>query len=285
LSKKYLLLLSALCIVACTHNTLRRVSVLPTVLREISGMTSLNGTSVWVHNDGGGEAAIYELDAKTAAIKRILNIENAKNVDWEELTHDEKGNVYIGDFGNNRQRRTDLCIYKTPPISDANIMTLPSRKIKFRYADQTAFPPKKNNKNFDCEAFIHFKNNLYLFSKNHTKPYNGICKLYKLPDTAGEHIAVPIDSFQTGKMYGLSFITGAALSPDQTKLVLLSSDKILVFSDFVGDNFFKGKCKKIMLDSVSQKEGIAFLDNETLVISDERPIKMLGGNLYKIKIK
>lgn len=273
------------CVTACTHNTLRRVRALPTVMREISGMTSLNGTTVWAHNDSGGEPNIYEIDVKTTQILRVLTIENAKNVDWEDITHDEKGNMYIGDFGNNRQRRKDLCIYKTSPISNENKMLVRSEKIKFSYADQTNFPPSKAMKNFDCEAFIHFKNNLYLFSKNHSRPYSGYTKLYKLSDEPGTHVAALIDSFRTGNTAPLSWITAATLSPDQKKLVLLSSDKIFVFSDFEGDNFFKGKRKKILLGSISQKEAAAFLDNETLVISDEKTVKLVGGQLYKIRIK
>jgi WD40 repeat protein len=164
-------------------------------------------------------------------------------------------------------------------------MLISSKKIKFSYADQINFPPSKANKNFDCEAFIHFKNNLYLFSKNHSRPYSGYTKLYKLPDVPGTHIATLIDSFRTGNTAPLSFITAATLSPDQKKLVLLSSDKIFVFSDFEGDNFFKGKRKKILLGSISQKEAAAFLDNETLVISDEKTMKLMGGQLYKIRLK
>lgn len=143
----------------------------------------------------------------------------------------------------------------------------------------------KSERNFDCEAFIHFRNNLYLFSKNHSRPYSGYTKIYKIPDEPGTHIAVPIDSFRTGNTAALSWITAATLSPDQKKLVLLSSDRIFVFSDFEGDNFFKGKRKKILLGSISQKEAAAFLDNETLVISDEKTIKLFGGQLYSIKIK
>jgi hypothetical protein len=273
------------CIASCGYNTLRQIRALPTVLHEISGMTSLNGTTVWAHNDSGGEPNIYEIDVKTAAIQRILTIENAKNIDWEEITHDEKENMYIGDFGNNKHRRKDLCIYKIPPITSQNIMQIPSEKIQFSYRDQSAFPPKKKKRNFNCEAFIHYKNNLYLFSKNNTRPYNGYTKCYKLSDQAGTHIAEPIDSFRTGDTMLLSFITAATISPNQKKLVLLSSDKIFVFSDFEGDNFFKGKYQKILLGNFSQKEAIVFLDNQTLVISDEKPIKLVGGNLYKIKIK
>jgi sugar lactone lactonase YvrE len=34
------------------------------------------------------------------------------NIDWEDITKDKDGNLYVGDFGNNDNERKDLCIYK-----------------------------------------------------------------------------------------------------------------------------------------------------------------------------
>ena len=34
-----------------------------------------------------------------------------KNVDWEDLTQDDKGYIYIADTGNNNNKRRELDIY------------------------------------------------------------------------------------------------------------------------------------------------------------------------------
>ena len=37
---------------------------------------------------------------------------NALNIDWEDLTSDSIGNIYIGDFGDNKKERKTYVIYK-----------------------------------------------------------------------------------------------------------------------------------------------------------------------------
>ena len=44
-------------------------------------------------------------------IKKVVVV-NAENNDWEDLTADDKGNLYIGDFGNNHNKRKNLSILK-----------------------------------------------------------------------------------------------------------------------------------------------------------------------------
>ena len=75
---------------------------LPTVLTESSGVDFNGGTNFWSHNDAGGNAAIYQF-ADNGSLLRTVNISNAHNRDWEDLTHDAARNyMFIGDFGNNR---------------------------------------------------------------------------------------------------------------------------------------------------------------------------------------
>jgi hypothetical protein len=269
----------------CRPPAFKRILQLPSALRECSGIVTLNnGKTVWTHNDSGGETAIYEVNVATGQIIRTLQIDNVTNKDWEDLTHDSEGNLYIGDFGNNRQRRKDLCIYKVKQPTKHQKLLVRAEKITFQFADQNAFPPKKKYRNYDCEAFFHYKNQLYLFSKNHTKSYSGFTKIYKMPDVTGNYTVAPLDSFRTGRSMYASWITSAAISPDEKHVALLSSDKIFLFSDFQNDAFFKGKCKKILLENFSQKEAICFQDNQTLLVADEKTIKTIGGNLYRIKI-
>ena len=287
-------------IISCaTAHRFRKTANLPALLHESSGLMTLNGgATVWTHNDSGGEPTIYEIEPKNGEVLRQITLTNAKNIDWEDLTHDEDGNIYIGDFGNNKMKRKNLCIYKfniNKALYSQMISSVAVEKIEFAYPDQTAFPPKKDNRNFDCESIVHYKKRLYLFSKNHSTPYNGYTKLYALPDrpntvpqpyTAARqpYTASLIDSVKTGNNKYDSWITSAALSPDAQELVLLSSDRLFVFSDWTGDNFFSGKRKIVLLPSFSQKEGVCFMDKNTLLISDERTRKLLGGHLYRFRL-
>lgn len=82
-------------------------------LDEISGMAaSINNPGYyWVHNDSGGEAAIYLVDENGKYItKRMLK---TSNTDWEDIAcavspYDGKSYIFIGDFGDNSAKRTQV---------------------------------------------------------------------------------------------------------------------------------------------------------------------------------
>ena len=63
-------------------------------------------------------------------------------------------------------------------------------------------------------------------------------------------------------------------------MALLTHNKILLFTNFISDDFFSGDYKEINLHHTSQKEAIAFKDNNTVWITDEID-GASGGNLYE----
>lgn len=135
------------------------------------------------------------------------------------------------------------------------------------------------------EAFVEYKRNLYLFTKNRTKPFDGITKLYKVGDHAANFDAQLIGEFKTcTTLEKLCWITSAAISPDRTKLVLLDSTSLWLFENFEGDNFFSGDVSRIDLGVVTQKEAVTFYDDNTLVFTDEEYKGLFGGNIYEVKL-
>ena len=253
---------------------------LPKELNEVSGTEVLpNSELIWVMNDGGNKPKIYGLNNKGEIIKEIYV--KAKNYDWEDLTTDNDGNIYIGDFGNNYSKRKNLKILKVDKkyLDKKNAEV---EEIKFEYENQKKFPPKKKNMYFDAEAFFYFKNNFYIFTKSRVKNKYGKTFLYKVSAKPGKNEAKLIGEYENCDNLEC-WITSADISDDGKKVVLLSQKNILVFTDFKDDNFLSGKVKKIDLKHRSQKEGVTFKNNNTLLISDERAHGK-GGNLYQILI-
>jgi len=98
----------------CTqYGQLQPITALPKKLGENSGITTIDGTTAWFIEDSGNQDKMYQVDLKGKLLKE-LKVKNAKNKDWEDLAKDNLGNVYIGDFGNNENKRKDLVIYKVP---------------------------------------------------------------------------------------------------------------------------------------------------------------------------
>lgn len=258
---------------------------LPSELKEVSGLFIKNANEFWWHNDSGNSPILYQTNAKGKLTKKI-HLDQIKNIDWEELTHDDKGNIYIGDFGNNRNKRKDLKIY----IYNFETENLDS--INFSYPDQTQFPPPSSECNFDMEAFFYYKNQLHLFSKNRLNVGNGFTKYYTLEAKGGEQLAVLKDSINLKNRV----VTAAAISPDKKTVALLSytfkkrkpipksKASIFIFRDFEGTDFLKGKMKKKKVPVflvATQYEALDFLDNRYIFIASEKTkfIKQKGKRL------
>jgi hypothetical protein len=259
---------------------MRTISTLPATIVETSGLIYTRPNRLWTHNDSGGEPKLYEIDT-TGAILRTVVVRGVTNIDWEDICQDAMGRVYVGDFGNNDNNRTDLVILKLPPLDSVIGDTVTPERIDFDYADQSAFPPADPLKNFDMEAFVAYGDSLYLFSKNRTVPFDGYTKLYRLPQAAGNYSAALIDSFYTGAGPMLSYwIAGAALNPQRDQLLLASYGRCFLFSCFQGADFFGGAVVERTW-AFTQKEAVAWRDDTHLYVTDELLNQTLGGKLYE----
>lgn len=246
---------------------------------EISGTEYVNGV-IWALEDSGNKDILYRIGEK-GGIEQQLRLRGMKNKDWEDLTSDAEGNLYIGDFGNNDNDRKDLAIYKINRDSLDNDITQPDYAVYFKYPDQKSFPPKKSEFLYDAEAFFEHNGNFYIFTKNRSARYDGSFKVYKVPNRAGSHTAVLAGTYTSCSAYRKCAITGADISTDGT-VALLSSDKVWLIPGF-SEGFKQEAMQQYELGHYSQKEGITFKDNNTLLIADEKE-DGTGGLLYSVTI-
>ena len=86
------------------------IGTLPENVLESSGLIYYNNRLI-THNDSGNSPQLYELDSLGSQIFRTITINNATNIDWEDITQDDTY-IYVGDFGNNSGNRQDLRIYR-----------------------------------------------------------------------------------------------------------------------------------------------------------------------------
>ncbi len=67
-------------------------------------------------------------------------------------------------------------------------------------------------------------------------------------------------------------------------MVLLTHNKLWKLTEYSEDDFFSGTIEKLEFDHNSQKEGINFINNNQVLITDERQ-KFDGGNIYRFDLK
>lgn len=257
---------------------LKQIADLPKELKEISGIAYSNNL-LYTIEDSGNPNEVVVIDTLGKIIKTI-SVTNIENTDWEDVTFDNKGNLYIGDFGNNDNVRKDLAIHKINHSDLQNNEVKTAYKVTFDYPEQTDFPPKKKDLLFDVEAFFEYDNHFYLFTKNRSKGFNGTSYIYKIPNTSGHHQAKLIKKIKTCGDYHNCAITSAAISPDGSKFVLLSHSKVWLFEDYSQVDITTGRMTELDIKHYSQKEAICFKNNKELLIADER-VKKVGGNIYQ----
>lgn len=285
--KKSFVIALSIVLLACqqqSNTDLKTLYPLPKKLKEVSGITYFPETNtIYTLEDSGNKNAVYAINSQGKLVKTIT-ISNAKNVDWEDITKDKSGNIYIGDFGNNDNERRDLCIYKVNKNQFNKETALAEYKISFSYPEQKEFPPKKKELFYDVESFFEQNGYFYLLTKNRSKGFDGTVFIYKIKNAQGTQKAVKIGEFKTCSNYNHCVLTSATISPDGKKVALLSHDKIVLLKGFKGDLFHKGSQTEINLNHFSQKEAVVFKDNNTLLIADEKTNKT-GGNVYEFKLK
>ncbi|SEH76150.1 hypothetical protein SAMN02927937_01274 [Paenimyroides aquimaris] len=250
--------------------------------KEVSGMVFHEPTDkLWMLQDKGNPAELYAYTTKGTFVQ-TLKIINQENTDWEDLSQDKNGNLYIGNFGNNDNKRQDLRILKIDGTKLNESVTEVSQITTFTYEDQKDFPPKKSNLLYDCEAFVTTANYFYLFTKNRSKGFDGTFYVYKIPNRQGSFIAKKIATLKTCENYKKCAVTGAAMNKAETKIALSTHDNVFLI-DFKNEtSFTQANIKSVALHHNSQKEALTFLDDETLLIADEKEKGANGGKVYTL---
>ena len=270
---------------SCTYNTTAYNPPiffdLPSLLEETSGVIFYAG-GTWNLNDSGGEPEIYKVDTISKQIIQTITLQNATNIDWEDIAQDDE-HIYIGDFGNNAGNRDDLKIYiiDKDDIPVTVNTSVPCEIINFEYNDQKDFSESRRNNNFDCEAMIVKGEKVFLFSKNWG---NSKTKLYELPKYQGNYIAQHIDDFD---VEGL--ITGADINIEENEVTLIGYKNqiwipfVWLLFDYNDDNFFSGNKRRIDLPYIasSQTEGICYYNGKKTFISAEKT-QTTPQRIYKL---
>jgi hypothetical protein len=287
----YFVLVSFLLLTSCENfGQLEVKAKLPQLLEEVSGIQyDANEDAFWMLNDSGNAPSVF-LVKEDGTIVRELRID-AKNNDWEDITMDAEGNLYIGDFGNNANDRKNLRILKIKKKDLKSKKKIKVEKIYFSFPEQKKFPPKK--KYYDVEGFFAWKGSFYVFTKSRVKKKIGRTFLYRVPN---------IQDYKPAKKYGVfpaerisdfttcpekyCWITGADISKDGKNVVLLNHKSAWLFSDFKADDFFSGNVKEYPFGHESQKESVTFKNNLTIYVADEDESgSARGRNLYVLKTK
>jgi hypothetical protein len=185
-------------------------------IRESSGVVASSQFPgvYWTLNDSGNPAVLYATTLEGELIGEIT-VRGARNRDWEDLAIDDKGQLWIGDIGNNMRWRTDLSIYvvlEPDPSKDIKTVSVIAQ-YPYRYPDE----------NVDAEGMFIFQGLPYIVSKETDKAV-----LYRFTDLrTGEVNTLE----RVAEISGARSVTGADLSSDGKRLAVCTYDAVWVYHD------------------------------------------------------
>ena len=261
---------------------LKVICKLPSKLNENSGLAYYGGQQVWIIEDNGNRDEIYAVNFNGELVKSF-SVKNGQNQDWEDLAQDESGRLFIGDFGNNDNKRKDLAIYLLPSPEEEKGEKIKAKKIEFNYPEQKEFPPSAKERLYDAEAFFYHQGYFYLFTKNRTKPFSGESLVYRVEVKEGKQEAKLLGVLTTCTTERFCKITSAALSPSGKRLVLMGYGKMWLINNPNMDRLPESKLEMIDLEWPTQMESVCFKDENTLLISDEQS-ESRGRYLYQYQL-
>lgn len=259
------------------------IGYVPIEIAESSGIAMTTSTKIWSHNDSGGKNELYCFDFK-GNILRTITISNATNIDWEDMTVDDKKRIYIGDFGNNNNTRKDLVIYRIPDPESFSTNSVEAEAIQFVFEDQSSFPPDASQRNFDVEALVWKGDSLFMFTKDRSTPITGYTKLYKIAANPGVQVAKLAGKYYLGNTTTSARVTSADIDPESGDLALLTQERLIVFRNYTGNYFFNGKTTEYTFVPVpGQVEAINYAGNKKVYMTEEISSSN-PGNLYQVTL-
>ena len=259
----------------------KKRTLLPAALQEVSGLVVGGPDSLWWQNDSGAAPVLF-LTNRAGEILRTDTLP-VRNVDWEDLTTDHAGTLYIGDFGNNRGRRKLLTIYSYRPVTGQ------IDSIRYTYPDQDG-SGRENPGNYDTEAFFFHQDTLHLFTKDMLPRSQYLMKYFTLPAQAGTYEATLRDSLPLRKRV----VTAAAIDEAGTVtftayyfrfllgFIPFSAASVYTVSDYPAGQFLQGTWGKRNLSFwfPTQYEAVDFWRDYLLTGTERTPL-----NRQKMKRK
>lgn len=246
-------------------------------LAEISGLELLNDSTLIAFNDGGNKPQLYLMNLK-GKITKTITVLDAKNKDWEDIAMDEEF-IYIGDIGNNSNKRSALKIYKIKIEDVLKKKEVKTKEIKFSYGEQTKLPPSSDSLFFDAEGMTIYKDSIWVFTKDRSTSPNGYSRIYKIPTTPGSYTVYKSEQAYIGKNGWLT---------DGVTAVDVYEDRfyILTYNRYIIQEYKDGKFKTIStfeFNSISQRESIVVLNKSAIFVADEKNPLTGKMKLYKVK--
>ena len=234
-------------------------------IRESSGIVASKQFEgvYWTLNDSGNPSVIYATKRNGELIKEI-KVRGSRNFDWEALGIDNKGQLWIGDIGNNSRMRFDLNVVV---VKEPNPYTETEAKVIAKY------PYRYPDNNVDAEGLFIANDIPYIVSKEQSEAV-----LYRFPalKAGKKQVLERVGEFTEAKL-----VTGAGISQDGKRLAVCTYNSLWVYHSTDGDlaQMIQGKPRVLRHNFLG--EAICFEGYNLYLTNEARDIYTLPQFWYE----
>lgn len=257
-----------------TSKTVQRIQLdqttvgykIPKALNNVAGIWSSSTGKLFGINGKRSAPVVLNFDT-LGRVEKMTFVTNAANLNWQDITPDNEGNLYIADIGNDNYKREHFQLYKIKEDDLLNKERVTAQKIDFTVSKGSSF--------HYMASFFH-KEHLYLIGESHT---NSEKFLVEVPTTEGDSVEATIVGNCNSLISGS--ITSAYYDSSQNMLFLLTKNTLGFLTLDEGINTItEKKATQIKLPYSSQKEALTMMPNGYLAYADKLFLGTSDGNFY-----
>jgi hypothetical protein len=236
----------------------------PARLDECSGIVASRAHPgvFWAHNDSGNRPELFAVTRDGKEFRTFAV--GAKNDDWEDLAFDGQGRLLIADIGNNDHGRKRVFVHRLPE-PDPTVAPAFAKESPLRV--ERTWTLTYPGEPFDAESLFVRGDTGYVISKLRNLKPAGLYAFDLDP-------AKPVQPLRPVGTLPVRFpVTGADLSPDGRRLVVLTVGGPYLFDDLPADLAKLGDSSPAHAFYTHYKmEGACFVQEGVLATTEDRDV-------------
>ena len=228
---------------------------------------------LYTHNDHGSAPMIFAVRPSGALVRQFRVA--SKQTDWEDISTDDAGHLYVANTGNNDLKRTTVEVYRLTEPADLDAPALTKKGKPKKNGGETTLPVEHtwrlsfpDNKPFDCESLFVAGGHAYLVSKAARTGEQAAMYRFPLDDRATELALEKVTDLPVFRR-----ATGAAISPDGRRLAIVADRELCLFDIVAGDPAAAGRVEPTRVPLPDKKiEGVAFVKDGVMMTAESREV-------------